>query len=308
MLYIHYEMLGYILEYIKHTPYITFNIYAKLIYSGIDWLNYYNDNFNMNISWYDPDNFNPENYDYIILLTDDDMTFKNDWLIKYYNKIITINHFHKNRRILTKYNIGTRFFVSNPEQKWTLPSYIGINKNDKLNTLTNKIIVSCIGIQNIPPSTLFLRDLFTNFDEIEFHIIARNISYNYDNNNIYTYTNPTPQFMFNIIKKSQYILCIDKPHNHNPKSNSISGAIPLSFSYGCNLIIPEIWQTYYNFKSCISYLDNHVQNNGQSKLTLSKNINLDNIYNELYELINNRNNVFNNILIDNLYSKNIYKI
>ena len=55
------------------------------------------------------------------------------------------------------------------------------------------------------------------------------------------------------------------------------------------------------FKSCISYLDNHVQNNGQSKLTLSKNINLDNIYNELYEIINHRNNVFDNIFINKFY-------
>jgi len=299
--YIHYEMLGYLIEYIKNMYMLKFNIYAKIINGGIDWLNYYNDNFNINMSWKNPDLFNPNNYDYIILLTDDDMTFTNDWLKKYNNKIIMINHFHKNRRILTKYSVGTRFFVSNPSQKWALPSYIGINKNDKLKTLTNKIIVSCIGIQNRPPSTLFLRDLFINFDEIEFNIIARYIPHKYNSNNIYTYTNPPPQIMFNIIKKSHYILCIDIPHNINSKSNSISGSIPLSFSYGCNLILPEIWQKYYNFKSSISYLDNHVQNNGQSKLTLSKNINLDNIYNELYELINHRNNVFNNILIDNLW-------
>ena len=192
--YIHYEMLGYILEYIKYinTNYkiknLKFNIYAKLINSGLDWLIYYNNNLNINISWIDPNLFNPNNYEYIILLTDDDMTFNNEWLIKYNDKIITINHFHKNRRILTKYNIGTRFFITNPNQEYILPSYMGISYNNKKKILLqNKINVSCIGIQNRPPSTLFLKDLFTNFDEINFHIIARHISYNYNSNNIYTY-------------------------------------------------------------------------------------------------------------------------
>ena len=162
--YIHYEMLGYILDYIKHinSKYtintLKFNIYAKLINSGIDWLIYYNNNLNINISWIDSNLFNPNNYEYIILLTDDDMTFKDEWLIKYNYKIITINHFHKNRRILTKYNIGTRFFKSNPYQEYILPSYIGATYNQKKKfLLNNKINVSCIGIQNRPPSTLFLK-------------------------------------------------------------------------------------------------------------------------------------------------------
>jgi hypothetical protein len=114
--------------------------------------------------------------------------------------------------------------------------------------------------------------------------------------------------MFDIVKKSNYILCIDIPENPNPIANSMSGAIPLSFSYGCQLLIPDIWQKYYNFKSSISYLDNHVQNNGQSKLTLNKNINLDKIYNELYELIHYRNNIFDSIFLDNNYNNSYYHL
>ena len=305
--YIHYEMLGYILDYFKHinSKYnintLKFNIYAKLITTGIDWLIYYNKHLNMNISWNEPNLFNPNNYEYIILLTDDDMSFKDEWLIKYNYKIITINHWQKNRRIETPYNIGTRFFVTNPYQEYILPSYMGIPYNQKKKILlNNKINVSCIGAQNIPPSTLFLKDLFTNFNEINFHIVARHIPYNYNSSNINTYIFPSCNDMFNIINKSDYILCIEIP-NTDTKSNCISGAIPLSFSYGCQLLIPKIWQDYYNFKSSISYLDNHVQNNGNSKLTLSKNINLDNIYNELYEIINHRNNIFDNIFINKFY-------
>ena len=304
---IHNEMLGYIYEYFKFTK-CEYNIYAHLINGGNEWRDYYNNIFNINIIWHNPITFNPDNYDYIIILTDDDYTFPDEWINKYNSKIILINHFHENRRLYTKYNIGTRFFFTKPSQKWALPSYIGINKNNKLKLLNinkNKINVTCIGIQNRPPSVQFLKDLFNNFDNINFNIIARSLLDIYKGySNIYTFINPEPQLMFDIVKSSEYILCIEYPINPNPKSNSISGAIPISFSYGCQLIIPELWQRYYNFKNVITYRDNHVQNNGQTILELTKYTNLDLIYNELYNIISHRNNVFDNILIDNIINYN----
>ena len=298
---IHNEMLGYIYEYFKFNKF-EYNIYAHLINGGDEWYTYYNNHFNINIIWHNPLTFNPDNYDFIIILTDDDYTFSNEWINKYNNKIILINHFHENRRLYTKYTIGTRFFYTNPSSKWALPSYIGIDKNTKLKLLNNqnRINVTCIGIQNRPPSVQFLKDLFSNFDNINFNIIARSLLDIYNGySNIFTFVNPSPQIMFDIVKSSEYILCIEYPINPHPKSNSMSGAIPISFSYGCQLIIPELWQRYYNFKNVISYQDNHVQNNGHTILELTKNINIDLIYNELYNIISHRNNVFDNILIGN---------
>ena len=303
---IHNEMLGYIYEYFKFNK-LEYNIYAHLINGGDEWYNYYNTIFNNNITWHNPMTFNPDNYDYIIIITDDDYTFSDEWINKYSNKIILINHFHENRRLYTKYSIGTRFFFTKPTEKWALPSYIGINKNNKLKLLNaqDKINVTCIGIQNRPPSVQFLKDLFSNFDNINFHIIARSLLDIYNGYpNIFTFINPSPQIMFDIVKSSEYILCVEYPINPNPKSNSMSGAIPISYSYGCQLIIPQLWQRYYNFKNVISYCDNHVQNNGQTIIELTKNINLDLIYNELYNIISHRNNVFDNILVNNIINYN----
>jgi hypothetical protein len=299
---IHYEMLGYLIEYFLKSK-IEINIYADMsIINDLEWYEYYNKLFNIEMKWYSCNNFNPNNYDYIILLTDDDYSFKEEWINK--DKIIIIDHSahirRANNNVLER--IGTRFFSNRPSCKWALPCYNGISKINKIKYLENedKINIVCIGIQNRPPSIFFLKKLFNNFNNIIFHIISRNLDniyLNYDNIKTYLYC-PT-KLMFEIVKKSHYILCIDNPHNSEPIANSMSGAIPISFSYGCNLIIPSIWQKYYNFKSIIEYNDNTI-------LTLNKEIPLNTIYDELYYLISHRNIVIDNIIYKNIINKKYY--
>ena len=292
---IHYEMIGYIIEYFLKSK-IDIDIYAdsKLI-NDLEWQEYYNKLFSINMNWINCNSFNPENYNYIILLTDDDYSFKEEWLIKYgKNKVIIIDHSAYIRRAESNVlaRIGTRFFSNRPSCLWALPCYYGISKKNKIEYLnnSNEINVMCIGIQNRPPSINFLQNLFSNFNEINFHIISRNIDENiyskYDNIKTYLYC-PT-KIMFQLARRAHYVLCIDNPKNPEPIANSMSGAIPISFSYGCNLIIPSIWQKHYNFKSIIKYKENTI-------ITLTKNICLDSIYNELYHMISHRNIVFDNI-------------
>jgi hypothetical protein len=69
----------------------------------------------------------------------------------------------------------------------------------------------------------------------------------------------------------------------------MSGVLPLSFSYGCQLIIPESWNNFYSFTSAIEY-------NKTTKILLNKNTNLDDIYNELYILQNHKQDILSNIL------------
>ena len=302
---IHFEVLGYLIEYFIKSK-ININIYAhtnNLI--NIEWKNYYNTLFKTEMIWTNPYNFNPEIYDLIFLLTDDDFSFKEEWLIKYGNeKVIMIDHSGKIRRNNAYYRIGTRFFSNRPECAWALPIYTGILKKDKKKYLENinEINVMCIGIQNRPPSINFLKDLFTNFENIDFHIIARHLTKeiyeNYENIKIYPFCNTI--LMFNLIKTTQYILCLENPDNPEPIANSMSGAIPKAFSYGCNLIIPSKWQHHYNFKSCIEYNDNLLQKNGQSNITLSNTIPLDLIYDEAYYYISHRNTLFDTILKNKL--------
>ena len=297
---IHFEMLGYFLEYIKYSN-VIINIYSisdNII--GKEWKEYYEKLFNINLNWINLSLFNPYNYDLIILLTDDDKTFKEEWLLEFgKNKVICIDHCGLIRRDNMMLRIGTRFFNSRPNTLWALPCYFGINKINKNKILedTKKISVLCIGIQNRPPFIEFLQDLFENFNDLEFHIIARFFDNKFESyKNIYTYELCSTEIMFDLAKKSQYILCLDNPNNSYPIANSMSGAIPISFSYGCQLILPSTWNQYYNFKSCITYNDNFLQKNGHSKLNLSKNINLDKIYDELYDLVFHRNKVFDSFI------------
>ena len=316
---IHNEMIGYIIEYLINSKY-DFDIYAhvdftlynndktivEIVYKIIDnniicdlcseWKLYYETFFLQSLKWYAPLTFNPELYDLIFVLTDDDSAFHDEWLNNYGHKIILIEHHNKIRRPQNIFNrIGVRFFNSRPLLKWILPCYNGISINNKQQIQNNKINVSCVGTQNIPPSVEFLRLLFNNFDDITFHIIAYDIKNDLIADNIKLYPLCTTVKMFEVIKLSQYILFIHHQTN-GCDSCKMSGAIPIAFSYGCQIIIPELWQQYYSFKSAITYKDNYIQNNGLTKLTLSLNTQLELVYNELYEMINHKNIVLDNII------------
>lgn len=136
--------------------------------------------------------------------------------------------------------------------------------------------------------------MFNNFNDIHFHIIKRSNIPNYNKPNIYTYENCSQQIMTNILLSSNYVLFIKNCKDHIDKV--ISGALPMAFTFNCQAIIPKEWNKYYNFKSCIIYDDNE-------KITLTNEINYDNINEELLKLIEDRNST-----IDNIFNKHFYKL
>ena len=298
----HYEMLGYLIDYFITTK-ISINIYSHNNIISLDWKEQYQKIFNVQINFLNPQDFNPDNYKLIILVTDDDNSFTNLWIEEHYHKIICIDHNSHLRRSNKMYHLATRFFYERPSCDWALPCYQIINKINKQKLLNdnNKIHVLCIGQPNIPPSTFFLSSLFENFNEIDFHIISRQISQIYDDcTNIYKYENCSTTTMFQLLQKAQYILCVTEGDHIN---KSMSGAVPLSFNFGCQLIIPKSWQYYYKFSSAISYTS-------LSKLKLTKDIQLEPIYNELYYFISRRNHLFDiqiqkrfNIIQNNIESR-----
>lgn len=302
---IHFEMLGYFLEYIKYSN-IKIDIYALDKFVGLEWKTYYEKTFDMKIDFHNPLEFDPEKYKLIFLLTDDDKSFHNSWLEKFgETKVVSIDHCGFIRRNNMMLRIGTRFFYRRPSCLWALPSYTAITKLDKKRYLQNqpKIKVMCIGIQNRPPTIIFLKNLFENFNEIEFHIIARFLIVNYEGyDNIFSYQICPTEKMCELIKDSRYVLCIHNPKNNFSYSDSISGAIPMAYNNGCQVIIPNDWQQFYNYKSVITYKDNEVQNNGETRLKLTNEIPLDDIYDELYTFTSNRNRVFNTA-IKKIYPK-----
>ena len=283
----HYEMFGYVIDYFKSN--ILLDIYTPISNISIEWKEYYENVFNFKLNWYNVNDYDPNNYDYIILLTDDDYSFKEEWLKDHSTKIICIDHHASIRRENVSYRIGTRYFNLRPQCNWALPSYQIINIEEKKKILkeNNKINIMMLGTQNTPRSENILISLFNNFDDIEFHIVNRMIPYKYTKPNISIYQNCSVNTMISIAKKCDYVLCIDYPGNNEPINNSISSSVPLSFGTGCQLIIPSSWNNYYKFKSAITYDDT---------IQLNKDMKIDDVYDELNEIILHRNNTFNNII------------
>jgi hypothetical protein len=282
----HYEILGYIIDYLISSK-LNFDIFSHI---ENEWKIWYDTIFNIEIDWFNPEIINVNNYNFIFLITDDDNSINN--LISNEDatdKIICINHSNIVRRLYAFDYIHTRFIHTQPYLQYAIPCYSGITKNEKTYLLKSNlnINITCLGDKNIPISYDYLKDLFKNFDEITFHIIARNIN---DSNNKYDniiiYKNCNTSIMLDILKKSNYILCFN--NNEDLINKVMSGCIPLAFTFGCQLIIPEIWNEYYNFKSCISYSDN-------MKLLVNNNL-VDSIFDECNELIHHRNIIFDKII------------
>jgi hypothetical protein len=304
---IHFEMFGYLFDYFL-TSNITFHVFTPINNISSDWLSFYNNVFNSKLTFNPINQFDPSKYSLIILVTDDDMSFKQEWLTTY--NVLCIDHSAKIRRKPDNMlRIGTRFFYNRPICPWALPIYTIYTKYDKQLFLNDKINVTCIGIQNRPPNDNFLKELFVNFDSINFHIITRKMLTKYQSDNIFCYENCPTTKMMDILKNTHYILCLENPNNLEPVANSMSAAIPLAFSTGCQLIIPESWNKYYSLKSIITYQDKYLQkNNIMSNLTLTHKTNLDSIYNETYQLINHRNYTFDKLIKINTnnYNNSLY--
>ena len=290
--YLHFEMLGYIIEYLLLYK-IEFTLYSNINLWSYEWKLFYDKLFN--IPWNPTHLFNPDNYEYVFLITDDDSTFKDNGKIK----IICIEHIDYIRRLNVYYRIGTRFFVDRPDCDWVIPCYNGISKKNKLEILKkeNKINVICIG-KSQPYNIETLKNIFCveEISKINFYLIGReinNIDHFKNYFNIFIYNNCSTLNMLCLLKKSHYILCLDIFDDFHYEKQAISGSIHLGFSFGCTIIIPNDWQVYYNFKSVINY--NSKKNN---KIKLSKNINLDKLFDERFDLINHRNLIFNKVLLN----------
>ena len=288
---IHFEMLGYLFEYFKLNNILSeVSIYSHINIFSFEWWTYYKKLFDLDLIWHDPIIFNPDNYEFVFLVTDDDITFINNNKIK----VIAIEHIDYIRRDSVYKRIGTRFFINRPSCDWALPCFTAISKKDKFKILDeqDKINICIIG-KNQPKNLNILKLLFENFNDINFHLVVREYDYDIKNveKNIFLYINELTSIMINLLEKSHFVLCFDAIDDDHYQHKSISGALHLGLSFGCKLIIPQIWNNFYNFKSCLPYLSD-----SGCKYYLDKNTNLDLIYNEQYELIHHRNNLFDKII------------
>lgn len=312
---IHHEMLGYLIDYFLYSP-ITVDWYAHESKSSVEWFAIYKDIFKKDIKWLSPFTFDEKKYDLIILLTDDDTLFDTIHPNGYdKSKIISINHSNINKRNEVFDCIQTRFTTKFPNRKWALPCYRAINLQTKKELLdkNQRLSVVCIGLNNVPASPIILKNLFINFDDIDFHVVSRIIKGSYicngirddgsygmvglklfDNldghSNIMTYEMCSTDKIIELLKSANYVLCLYNPFNTGYINSSITASIPLAFNYLCKLLIPSVWQEHYNFKSCISYTDT-------DKILLGNTINdLHSIEKEQVDLVSHRNTTLDNAI------------
>jgi hypothetical protein len=269
----HYEMFGYIMDYCKKNN-INLDIYTNQL-KDMGWLKFYESYFTFN--YIDYTKFQYENdYDKIILLTDDDTLFLNKG--SHLDKTICIDHSCFLRNKLINIHIGTRFYTDRPSLDWILPVYRLINLEEKVNNST----IVCIG-SSIPIDF----SNFINFTNYKLILINRNINSKAFKkyNNVTCYKNLDTSNMIEILKKSSYVLIsnIDKEH----MCQKISAAIPLGINCLCNLILPKKMNDIYKFKSAITYED---------KINLTE-PNPELVNEDLDDLLKHRDSIFDKYLL-----------
>lgn len=282
----HFEMFGYIIDYCKQKKY-NLDIYTTDS-NNCGFIKFYFEFFQFK-NFFDVQIYKSVNkYDKIILTTDDNYSFHafgyniERPLSKYG---ICIDHIDFNRNLSFIDHIGTRFYINNPKQDWALPVYrICDLKNKKDNHLN---IIVCIGKGNIFRNI----ERFKDYDTYNFIIIGRDFLESVDyskHTNIKVYLKLDTKDMIDILKLASYVF-INNEINKAHIENSMSGSIPLALSCLCNLIMPKAMNDIYKFKSPITYEEN-------KEIEISK-PNFDLINEDLENMIEHRNNIFDKYII-----------
>lgn len=287
----HFEMLGYLFDFC-YSYNLEFTLFSPTF---MDWEDYYNKIFDKKIDWNNPEFFSPDNFNYIFLVTDDDPFFKDEWLENNSDKIICIDHWTGHiRRNNVLVHVNTRYATKYNNIFWALPTYPVIKSVEEKLTFTNihhRINIVCIGYNSTPKSSENLKTIFTNFDDINFHIINHYIHYKYDDvSNIKEYINASVETMTNLLKNADYVLCLQNNNTKDYVNDIMSAAIPMAFNFGCQLIIPTSWNNSYKFMSPIVYEYNC------TKINAVKLSNPEQILKERNLIINYRNAVFKGIM------------
>jgi len=291
----HYEMIGYVLEYCllrKQQNETDFDIFVTHSAISAKYEQLFNNIFETEISWKHVSSLDHEQYDVVILLTDDDKSYsKIDSILE---KVICIDHTNVIRRpgpLLAR--VGTRSFPKRDNTNdWALPVFIGLSIDEKTKFLeanNSKIHVCCIGVSNIPFHPIELYNWFgDSASQVEFHFVARTVhsKHMYRNcPNVHIYENCDPEVYFEVLRKSTYVLCANCDVDY--EEDMMTGALPIAFTFGCKLILPPSWQRHFHFKSALTY-----DVNNKIDLTDKTHHTLDPIFEEMIELLDHRNKTF----------------
>ena len=247
----HYEMIGYLIDYCVSKN-IQLDIYTETV-DNMDWLKFYLLTFPKNsFKLKKMQDYRPINgYTKVVLLTDDDFNFKDEWINE---KVICIDHDQNNRREKIKSHIGTRFYPFRPKLDWALQVYKIIDVQEKIKISKNNIVIIGNNVRYFKPKYI---SKIRNFEKYNFILIDRFIHTYLDDNireleNITIYDKLSTIDMIKILKENSYLFISDIM---DKKKERISASIPLALNCLCTMIIPKEMNDYYKFKSAIEYED-----------------------------------------------------
>jgi len=259
----HYELIMHALEYclknnMKTSIYTHTNMTSQAYRQSFDAI--FDDR---NTTWKDLHTFNPDHYEVIFLVTDDDPSFCH-WGAAH--KTICIDHYHLIRTHQPfAFRINTRRFPNRPNDPYVLsvcrapvPS-VAKKQNYIAN---NPIRIMTLGGSTAPPCPDVLDRLFGpdhRAKSIEFHFVSRHFNLYpnfyevYKNTpNVHIYTDLPPEACFDLLRKCNYLLCY--PMRPDYITDAVSGAIFMAYMFMCKLIIPESWQNnVHDFTSAILF-------------------------------------------------------
>jgi len=228
----HHEMFAHVLDYCKENS-LKIDIYTNKE-KDYGWLDFYKKEYRV-ITWYPISFFNPEAYDYVFLLTDDDNGYDRFW--NNTTRVIVTEHSSNRQLNLRSYcKHQTRHFKlrsppSDPDT-WILPLW-----NNILYEKYEKITVLSIGNAT---NFLNLQALFLNFSSINFILVDRDMNCENSLSNVKKYKSLNASDLIEYAGRSHYILFWPTTsYSLQHKDLSMSGSFPLAYSVGTQLIVPE---------------------------------------------------------------------
>jgi len=280
----HYEILGYAIDFCKTYQY-DFTIYSPM---SEEWRDFYQYMFG-ELKWISNINeFNPDNYDQIVVLTDDDRAFKAEW---HSMKCLRIDHAAGIIRTPTiPKGVAIRPNPNMPDLLWALPCYRIIVADEKQRLIRDQPRINVVSIGMNVPTEEQLMEIFQNFEDINFHIVARSIPDKYTKPNIFTYENASVTVMMNLLCVSDYVFCALIHFRELYVDLCMNGSIPMAFSTGCRLLLPRVLEGGYGFKTPLYYDDDEgVCNN---PIIIEKNDMVAEVLEENERMICRRNSLF----------------
>ena len=252
----HYEMMGYLIHYfllVKSEIVIYCNLYESLEYIDLFRSLFGKDSQDYrSTSLFDAEK---AQYDTIILLTDDDMSFSTEDP-KINERTIRIDHDLFIRRPEINRCIATRPFFNGVVRPWAIPCYPAINFNDRMSIeCTDNTHIMIVNNDIYYHSTLINR--LVSDKPIVIHAVSRDMDISRFSNirddiTIQIYKNIGAFDLFKIAVNCNFIFT-DVSINPDYENKKMSGAIPISFSVLTPLIISKQTNSHYKFNNVIEF-------------------------------------------------------